>query len=82
MSTGLMTAADLEQASGKKRYSAQAAWFKAQFGVDVPRRADGSIALTWETFRVLTEAKLGLRTADARAEASQDRPPIYAVGKA
>ncbi|MBR7929451.1 DUF4224 domain-containing protein [Burkholderia ambifaria] len=82
MSTGLMTAADLEQASGKKRYSAQAAWFKAQFGVDVPRRDDGSIALTWETFRLLAEAKLGLRTTEARAEAVFERPPIYAVGKA
>ncbi|WP_196483710.1 DUF4224 domain-containing protein [Burkholderia diffusa] len=82
MSTGLMTAADLEQASGKKRYSAQAAWFKAQFGVEVPRRDDGSIALTWETFRALTDAKLGLRTAEARTEVIQERPPIYAVGKA
>ncbi|RQS84386.1 MULTISPECIES: DUF4224 domain-containing protein [Burkholderia cepacia complex] len=82
MSTGLMTAADLEQVSGKKRYSAQAAWFKAQFGVDVPRRHDGSIALTWETFHVLTEAKLGLRAAEARVEVSMERPPIYAVGKA
>ncbi|WP_175777471.1 DUF4224 domain-containing protein [Burkholderia anthina] len=77
MSTGLMTAADLEQATGKKRYGAQAAWFKAQFNVEVPRRDDGSIALTWETFRLLAEAKLGLRTAEARAEAVFERPRIY-----
>ena len=82
MSIGLMTAADLKEVSGKTRYTAQAAWFKAQFGVDVPRRDDGSIALTWETFQVLTEAKLGLRAAEKRTEAIQERPPIYAVGKA
>ncbi|KVO11766.1 DUF4224 domain-containing protein [Burkholderia ubonensis] len=77
MSIGLMTPADLEQVSGKKRYSAQASWFRDQFGVDVPRRADGSIALTWEAFRMLTEKKLGLLAADSRVEPVFERPPIY-----
>ncbi|WP_063902184.1 DUF4224 domain-containing protein [Burkholderia stagnalis] len=83
MSIGLMTPADLEQVSGKKRYSAQAKWFKAQFDVDVPQRADGSIVLTWETFTALGEAKLGLRKADqVTTTRTDDRPPVYLLRKA
>ncbi|KVP77480.1 hypothetical protein WJ92_02550 [Burkholderia ubonensis] len=83
MSIGLMTPADLEQVSGKKRYSTQAKWFKTQFDVDVPRRADGSIVLTWETFRALSDAKVGLRTPEpAPAVRSTERPPVYLLKKA
>ncbi|PRG40433.1 DUF4224 domain-containing protein [Burkholderia multivorans] len=83
MSERLMDAADLVRLTGLKRYSKQAEWFKAQFGVEVPRRADGSIALTWETFRVLTEAKLGLRKSEqAPAARNTERPPVYLLKKA
>ncbi|UVS84806.1 DUF4224 domain-containing protein [Burkholderia glumae] len=82
MSTGLMTPEDLVKVTHKKRYSAQAKWFKAQYGVDVPQRTDGSIVLTWETLDALAEAKLGIRAADRRIDASPDRPPIHVLRKA
>ncbi|VWD22170.1 hypothetical protein BCO18442_04000 [Burkholderia contaminans] len=55
-----MTADDLEEVTRKKRYSKQADWFKDQYGVDVARRGDGSLVLTWETFRAMNDRKAGL----------------------
>lgn len=55
-----MTAGDLEEVTRKKRYSKQAGWFKDQYGVEVARRGDGSIVLTWETFRAMNDRKAGL----------------------
>jgi hypothetical protein len=60
MSEHLMSAADLERVTGKKRYSKQAAWFKDQFGVDVPRRHDHSVVMTWATYEALSAKKAGL----------------------
>lgn len=56
----LMTPADIEAVTGMKRYSKQAAWFKVQFGVDVPRRADGSVVLTWATYEAMGARKAGI----------------------
>jgi hypothetical protein len=56
----LMTPADLENVTGMKRYSKQVAWFKAQFGADVPRRADGSVVLTWATYEAMGARKAGI----------------------
>lgn len=59
----LMTPIDLERITGKKRYSKQAEWFKRQFGVDLPRRDDHSIVLTWATYEALSAKKVGVGVA-------------------
>ena len=59
MSERLMDAADLERLTGKKRYSKQAAWFKANFDIDVVRCADGSPIMTWTQFDALMARKAG-----------------------
>ncbi|WP_322065872.1 DUF4224 domain-containing protein [Burkholderia ubonensis] len=76
MSNDILTAGELEQITGKKRYSAQANWFKAQFGVDVPRRADGSIVMTKDTFEKLLQKRLGIAITQTEPE-DLPRPPIY-----
>ncbi|AZQ51722.1 DUF4224 domain-containing protein [Burkholderia cenocepacia] len=78
MSNDLLTAGELEQITGKKRYSGQVAWFRAQFDVDVPRRGDGSIVMTKDTFEKLLQKRLGVATA-AAAPLDLPRPPIYQV---
>ena len=60
MSTRLMTPTDLEAVTGMKRYTKQADWFKRQFGIDVLRRADGSIVMTWATYEALAAGKAGI----------------------
>ncbi|QCP50197.1 DUF4224 domain-containing protein [Trinickia violacea] len=59
MSEHLMDAADLERVTGKKRYSKQAEWFKASFGIDVVRCADGTLIMTWAQFDALLAKKSG-----------------------
>ncbi|KWO78488.1 DUF4224 domain-containing protein [Burkholderia ubonensis] len=76
MPNDILTAEELEQITGKKRYSAQANWFKAQFGVDVPRRADGSIVMTKDTFEKLLQKRLGIAITQTEPE-DLSRPPIY-----
>ncbi|VWD26113.1 DUF4224 domain-containing protein [Burkholderia contaminans] len=78
MSNDILTAEELEQITGKKRYSGQAAWFKAQFDVDVPRRGDGSIVMTKDSFEKMLQRRLGVATA-AAAPLDLSRPPIYQV---
>nr|WP_277990350.1 DUF4224 domain-containing protein [Pandoraea sp. LA3] len=48
--------------TGMKMPSAQARWFKHEFGVEVPRRYDRKIVLTWSVFEALQARKLGLST--------------------
>ncbi|MCA3848578.1 MAG: DUF4224 domain-containing protein [Burkholderia sp.] len=79
MANDLLTAEELEQTTGKKRYSGQAAWFKAQFDVDVPRRGDGSIVMTKDTFEKLLQKRLGIAIAPKAEPEDLPRPPIYAV---
>lgn len=74
-----MTVADLEQVTGKKRYSKQAAWFKEQFGVDVVRCGDGSLVVTWATFQALQDRRAGLTVGDT---VTIERPPVYLLRKA
>ncbi len=50
----------LVEITGMKMPSAQARWFKNQFGVDVPRRHDRKVVLTWSVFEALQAHKLGL----------------------
>jgi hypothetical protein len=58
----LMTPADLEAVTGFTRYSKQADWLKRNFNVDAPRRADGSVVMTWATYEALAASKAGIGT--------------------
>jgi hypothetical protein len=56
----LLSPEDLIRVTGAKRYSKQRRWFKDQFGIEVPRRANGSVVMTWATFEGLLRKKHGL----------------------
>jgi len=49
----LLSPEDLIRVTGKKRYSKQAEWFKATFGIDVVTAANGAVIMTWSTFESL-----------------------------
>lgn len=72
MSDRLMTAADLQRVTGKKRYGKQVEWFRAQFGINVVRCGDGSPVMTWATFEALQAKKAGL----ASGPIKEDRPVL------
>lgn len=74
MSDRLMTLAELERVTGKKRYGKQVEWFKAQFGINVVRCGDGSLVVTWATFEALQAKKAGLRTEPIKEERAALRP--------
>ncbi|WP_296652773.1 DUF4224 domain-containing protein [Paraburkholderia sp.] len=60
MSEQLMKQVDLVHITGKKRYSKQVEWFKRMFSVDVVRRDDGSIVMTWATYESLSARRVGI----------------------
>jgi hypothetical protein len=68
MSDRLMTLAELERVTGKKRYGKQAEWFKEQFGINVVRCGDGSPVVTWATFEALQAKRAGLRSEPIKEE--------------
>lgn len=68
----LMTAADLERVTGKKRFSKQVEWFRQEFSVNVVRCGDGSPVMTWLTFEALQQKRAGLTSAPSK----QERPPL------
>ena len=76
MSDRLMTLAEIERVTGKKRYSKQAAWFREQFGVSVVRCGDGSPVVTWSTFEALQAKKAGLTTGPVKEERPALRPAV------
>lgn len=78
MDSRLLSDDDLVQITGKKRCSTQAAWFKRQFGVDVVKRANGHIIMTWATFEALTAKKAGVLTSSAPPA----RPALHSVRRA
>jgi hypothetical protein len=79
MSDRLMTAAELERVTGKKRYSKQADWFKDQFGIDVVRCGDGTLVVTWATFQALQDRRAGIAPGSMETNV---RPPVYLLRKA
>jgi hypothetical protein len=65
MNARLMSDEDLVRVTGKKRYTKQADWFKAEFGISVTRAADGKLSITWVQYDALLAKKNG--TAGAAA---------------
>lgn len=74
MSDRLMTLAELERVTGRKRFGKQVEWFKLQFGINVVRCGDGSPVVTWATFEALQAKKAGLSAAPAKEERPTLRP--------
>jgi hypothetical protein len=75
MDTRLMSEDDLRDVTGKKRHSAQAAWFKQHFGMLPVQRADGRIILTWAAFEGLQAKRAGVLAGPPQAE----RPALVPV---
>jgi hypothetical protein len=63
MDTRLLSPEDLVRVTGAKRYSKQRRWFKEQFGIDVVRRDNSSIVMTWDTFDQLIAKRAGVTLA-------------------
>ncbi|WP_258173663.1 MULTISPECIES: DUF4224 domain-containing protein [Burkholderia cepacia complex] len=76
MSERLMNADDLVRVTGKKRYSKQAEWFKATFGIDVVTAANGAVIMTWSTFESLQAKKAGLA---GDVSGTRERPALRSV---
>lgn len=55
---GLLSEADLVDLSGLKQGSAQAKFLRRAYGLNVPRRPDGRVRVTWEAINhALTRGK-------------------------
>ncbi|PQV51830.1 DUF4224 domain-containing protein [Paraburkholderia sp. BL21I4N1] len=74
MNARLMSDEDLVHVTGKKRYSKQADWFKAEFGISVTRNADGKLVMTWATYEALAAKKAGVAGDGARVRATVCSP--------
>lgn len=72
----LLSAEELEEVTGKKRASAQASWFKQNFGVEPVRRGDGTVVMTAETLEALMRKRMGI-PAPATPDSIRERPPVY-----
>ncbi|MGP8474853.1 DUF4224 domain-containing protein [Burkholderia sp. PR2] len=82
MDERLMSPADLERVTGYKQYTAQVRWFNRHFGVDVPRRADGSIVFLWTTFAALDARRAGLIPAEPAARERPELQPLRSKKRA
>ncbi|CAB3730327.1 DUF4224 domain-containing protein [Paraburkholderia rhynchosiae] len=80
MDTRLMSDQDLIDVTGKKRHSAQAAWFERHFGITPVQRADGRIILTWAAFEGLQAKRAGV--GPATSSANTERPPLMPIRRA
>ncbi len=76
MDARLMTDADLHQVTGRKRKSAQAAWFRLHFGIEPVQAADGRIILTWAAFEGMQAKRMGVLSAPS---APTQRPSLISV---
>lgn len=76
MTDRLMSAADLQQVTGLKRYRKQAAWFRENFGIKIVCSSDGAPVVTWATFEALQARKAGLSPSTVSADRPALRPAI------
>ncbi|MEX3763138.1 DUF4224 domain-containing protein [Paraburkholderia phenoliruptrix] len=67
----LMSASDLEGITGLKRHTKQADWFKREYGVEVVRRDDRTVVMTWAIFEALNAKRYGITLPDAAREKRQ-----------
>ncbi|WP_407059200.1 DUF4224 domain-containing protein (plasmid) [Ralstonia syzygii subsp. celebesensis] len=74
-----MTEEDLQELTGKKRWSAQARWLRNSFQIEPLRRGDGRVMITWETYRAMEAQRAGVGAYSAAAPASVGRPALRKV---
>ncbi|CAG9259474.1 conserved hypothetical protein [Burkholderia diffusa] len=79
MDTRLMSDDDLVDVTGKKRRSAQVAWFERHFGLTPVTRADGRIILTWAAFEALQAKRAGVLP---NSTAPAARPQLMPIRRA
>lgn len=75
---GLLTAQQLHAITGKKRPHCQQAWFKAQFGVDLPRNSS-RVIISRILFETLQARRAGVVTA---APTAPERPRMHLLRQA
>ena len=76
MDRRLMSDEDLIDVTGKKRPSAQAAWFERQFGLKPVQRADGRIILTWAAFEAMQAKRMGVAPPNAEERPRPELLPL------
>jgi hypothetical protein len=74
MNARLMSDEDLVRVTGKRRYTKQAEWFKAEFGIAVTRASDGKLVMPWATYEALSAKKAGVAGEGARVRATVCSP--------
>ncbi|KWO62647.1 DUF4224 domain-containing protein [Burkholderia territorii] len=79
MNNRLLSEQDLIDVTGKKRHSAQVAWFKLHFGLTPVTRADGRIIITWSAFEGLQAKRAGI---GLPASGSGERPQLVPLRRA
>jgi hypothetical protein len=79
MSDRLMSEQDLQHVTGKKRHSAQAAWFQLHFGVTPVQSGDGRIILTWATFEGMQAKRAGIAPGSAPAAPRPTLQPLRRI---
>lgn len=79
MNERLMSEEDLQHVTGKKRHSAQAAWFQRHFGLTPVQSADGRIIITWAAFEGLQAKRAGIGEARAAAGPRPSLTPVRRI---
>lgn len=78
MDDGLLTAEQLHGITGKKRPHCQQAWFKREFGVDLPRNS-GRVIISRTLFETLQARRAGVITT---VTAAPERPKMHLLRQA
>lgn len=61
--SALLTDDDLQNLSGLKQGAAQARFLQRSYGLNVPRRADGRVRVTWDAInQAVTKGKTAVTT--------------------
>ncbi|MDR5777373.1 MULTISPECIES: DUF4224 domain-containing protein [unclassified Caballeronia] len=72
MGDRLLTHADLAEVTGLLQRNKQADWFAENFAINVVRRNDGLVVMTWDTFELLLARKYRLDSGPI----AELRPPL------
>jgi hypothetical protein len=72
----LLSEAKLVEVTGKRRPHCQKAWFKAEFGVDLPANSK-RVIISWQLFEQLQAKRAGLLPSDS----PKDRPRVHLLRK-
>lgn len=71
----ILSAEQLQEITGMKRYSAQVSWFRENFRVSPVLRPDGSILMTQVVFEALLMKRMGLAP-PVPVKTEEERPKL------